>query len=165
MCLLAFCWAADAELAHSDSSAPVSSSALRSYTPTSKCTWKASYIYPTNVNRTKIWVTLKLDIHPTLLNCKCAPWHNYSPCNFSPRQYLRIFILPKFNMWALKPSDLYVGAQSSSYKIPMWRATSFSSPSCPCCHASEFTFFSVIKPVEGSVGKGCSSQHRFIMPV
>lgn len=61
-----------------------------------------------------MWVTQTLAIHPMFLNSKCVPLHNFSPCNLSPKQCLRIFILPKFNLWALKLSGLCVGAHWSS---------------------------------------------------
>lgn len=55
-----------------------------------------------------------MDIHHMLLNWKCAPWHNFSPCKLSPRKCLRIFILLKFSLWTVKPSGLYVAAHLSS---------------------------------------------------
>lgn len=71
-------------------------------------------ICSSKLNEPKMWVTQTLDIHSTFLNFKCAPWHNFSPCNLSPKQCLRIFFLPKFNLQALKQSGLVIGAHWSS---------------------------------------------------
>lgn len=71
-------------------------------------------IYPAKIIGAKIQVIQTMDIHHMLLNWKCAPWHNFSPCKLSPRKCLRIFILLKFSLWTVKPSDLYVWAHLSS---------------------------------------------------
>lgn len=111
-----------------------------------------------------MWVTQTLDIHPMFLNSKCVPLHNFSPCNLSPKQCLRIFILPKFNLWALKLSGLYVGAHWSSSADCFTEFRSEGQPYFPHPAALVGTVLSLLSSElqsqwKEALGRDCSSQH------